>query len=145
MKTNHTEEAFHSRLFVRVHEMMEIQQEVTFFIESVNGKAFVNFSAFLGILVMLICSAEFQEKQARAGCCISSKQQVIRFDRPLPKQICQSELLRFASQVAKDQTSNAAWRMSHVSDPKLSPEYLLHQPDDPTSLIWFHNQEEVQQ
>ena len=55
MKTNHTEEAFHSRLFVRVHEMMEIQQEVTFFIESVNGKAFVNFSAFLGILAMLIC------------------------------------------------------------------------------------------
>ena len=32
---------------------------------------------------------------------------MIRFDRPLPKQICQSELLRFASQVAEDQTSNA--------------------------------------
>jgi len=48
-----------------------------------------------GILVMLICSAKFQEKQARAGFGISSKQQVVnRFDGPLPQQICQSELLQ---------------------------------------------------
>ena len=92
-----------------------------------NGKDFMNFSAFLGILVMLICSAKFQEKQARAGCRISSKQQVIRFDRPLPKQICQSELLRFASQVAEDQTSNA---MEDVSC--LRPQAESRVPPAPT-------------
>ena len=49
---------------------------------------------------------QFSRKACKSR--LSHQQQVvIRFDRPLPKQICQSELLRFASQVAEDQTSNA--------------------------------------
>ena len=85
----------------------------------------------------------FKKEEARAGCGIRlavSNDPLWSTSSPAnPSVGAASVNFSFASPaVAEDQSSIA---MEGVSDLKLSPEYLRHQPDDQPSLIWFHNQE----